>query len=316
MSSIDVIIPSYQYGHFLRECVGSVLSQHGVGVRVLILDDASTDDTPQVCKELADSDKRVSYLRHQANKGHIATYNIGLDWAQSDYLLLLSADDVLTRGALFRATTLLDRNPEMSFACGESIVTEDPSRHPYNPPEQIRCEKMGSLKWLMRFCESGMNILGSNTSTVVVRTRSQKNCGHYTKELPHTADMEMWMRLSMHGNVGMIEAKQSFYRQHHGAMHHSYPGILDIKQRNAAFDSFFTEYYRSLPDAEKFIKTAKHSIAKEALKVAQALCFLKMDTRHLEWLKFAHETAPLLYSEISRNWKLLARDSELLYRNS
>ena len=47
MSRVDVIVPCYNYGRFLRECVESVLSQP-VDVRVLIIDDASTDDTPQV----------------------------------------------------------------------------------------------------------------------------------------------------------------------------------------------------------------------------------------------------------------------------
>jgi GT2 family glycosyltransferase len=45
LSSVDVVVPSYRYGRFLRQCVESVLSQEGVDVRVLIIDDASPDDT-------------------------------------------------------------------------------------------------------------------------------------------------------------------------------------------------------------------------------------------------------------------------------
>ena len=58
MSRVDVIVPCYNYGRFLRECVESVLSQP-VEVRVLIIDDASTDDTPEVAAALAAEDANL-----------------------------------------------------------------------------------------------------------------------------------------------------------------------------------------------------------------------------------------------------------------
>ena len=51
-----------------------------VDVRVLIIDDASTDDTPEVAAALAAEDARVEFRRHAVNRGHIATYNEGLEW--------------------------------------------------------------------------------------------------------------------------------------------------------------------------------------------------------------------------------------------
>src|SRR5262249_2335677 len=75
MASVDVIVPCYNYGRFLEECVRSVLNQDGVDVKVLIIDDASSDNTPEVGRALAAADPRVEYRRHAANQGHIATYN-------------------------------------------------------------------------------------------------------------------------------------------------------------------------------------------------------------------------------------------------
>ena len=72
MASVDVFVPCYNYGRFLRECVESVLSQGGVDVRVLILDDASSDDSREVGRALAAADPRVEYRRHAVNRGHIA----------------------------------------------------------------------------------------------------------------------------------------------------------------------------------------------------------------------------------------------------
>src|SRR6516164_9433107 len=100
---IDVFIPCYNYGGFLYQSVNSVLSQVGVDVRALVIDDASPDNTAEVASALAREDSRVTVIRHSTNKGHINTYNEGIEWASADYMLLLPADDYLLPGALRRA---------------------------------------------------------------------------------------------------------------------------------------------------------------------------------------------------------------------
>ena len=123
MTSVSVIIPCYKYGHFLEEAVTSVLDdQEGVDVRVLIIDDASSDDSADVARKIAARDPRVEVIVHTANKGNIATYNEGLlEWADGDYCVLLSADDRLTPGALRRARDLLDAHPGVGFVYGHSL---------------------------------------------------------------------------------------------------------------------------------------------------------------------------------------------------
>src|SRR5947208_16134430 len=121
MSRVDVIIPSYNYGRYLPGCVHSVLGQDGVDVRVLIIDDASPDGSGDAAEELARRDDRVEVRRHSVNRGHIATYNEGLEWAAGDYLLLLSADDLLAPGALRRAARALDAHPDVGLTYGRQV---------------------------------------------------------------------------------------------------------------------------------------------------------------------------------------------------
>ena len=123
MSSVSVVIPCYNYGRYLPEAVGSVLSnQPGVDVRVLIIDDAVPDDSAQVAKEIAAADPRVELRVHTANQGGIATYNEGIiDWADGDYTVLLSADDQFTPGALTRATEFMDAHPSVGFVYGHPL---------------------------------------------------------------------------------------------------------------------------------------------------------------------------------------------------
>jgi glycosyltransferase involved in cell wall biosynthesis len=105
----------------LNSCVTSAISQEGVDVNVLIIDDCSSDNSIDICRELKSADQRISFIDHEVNRGRIATYNEGLMLASSDYLVLLSADDLLTPGALRRATDLTDRNPSVG------LVYEHPS---------------------------------------------------------------------------------------------------------------------------------------------------------------------------------------------
>ena len=63
MSTIDVVVPCYQYGRYLRDSVGSILSQEVDAIRVLIIDNASTDDTLDVARQLNHEDKRVEVVR-------------------------------------------------------------------------------------------------------------------------------------------------------------------------------------------------------------------------------------------------------------
>ena len=113
MSRVDVVMPCYNYGKFLADCVAGALDdQPGTDVRVLIIDDASQDDSAEIAHKLAAADDRIDVIVHPVNRGHIATFNEGLlDWADGDYCILISADDKLAPGALGRAADPGGRAP-------------------------------------------------------------------------------------------------------------------------------------------------------------------------------------------------------------
>ena len=75
MASIDVVIPCYNYARFLPECVGSVLSQDVGCLRVIIIDNASTDNSVSMAKQLAAMDPRVQVICHENNLGPRASFN-------------------------------------------------------------------------------------------------------------------------------------------------------------------------------------------------------------------------------------------------
>jgi glycosyltransferase involved in cell wall biosynthesis len=269
MSQVDVIIPCYNYGRYLPACLRSVLSQEGVGVRVLVIDDASPDGSGAVAEELARQDGRVEARRHAVNRGHIATYNEGLDWAAGDHALLLSADDLLLPGALLRAARALAARPEVGLAYGRQILFS--SDEPPAPPARREAGTWRALagrEFIAECCRVGGNPVP--TPTAVVRTSLWEQLGGYRKDLPHTADMELWLRFAAHADVAVIDADQALKRVHPGNMQHQYLAstLGDIPQRHAAFEALFAAYGRRVPGAPALWAEATAALADQAFWAA------------------------------------------------
>jgi glycosyltransferase involved in cell wall biosynthesis len=269
MTSVSVVIPCYNYGRFLDEAVSSVLDeQRGIDVRVLIIDDASTDDSADVAKKIAARDPRVEFTAHAVNKGHIATYNEGLlEWADSDYSAMLSADDLLTPGALRRATDLLNARPDVGFVYGYPLWFTHGA-----PLPQARTTVRGwsvwtGQWWLERRFRAGYNSITS--PEVVVRTSLQKRVGGYDARLPHTGDLEMWMRLAANADVGFVRGvDQAYHRTHGKNMMTSYTALTDLRQRRLAYEAILDHYSERLTDATGVSRIMYRKLGREALWAA------------------------------------------------
>ena len=295
MSLVEVVVPSHGYGHFLRECVGSVLSQTDVDVRVLIIDDASPDNTAEIATELARADDRVVFRRHEVNQGYLASYNEGLDWLSGDYALILDPDDLLTPGALARAAHLMNTHPEVGMTFGQPIITAAPAAHAYAPPSEFNYQILSPSEWLRIFCANGQNVV--STPTAVVRTSLQKRLGGYRLDLPHTADMELWIRFGLHAPVAYLRARQAYYRLHAKNMHKDYLGIKDAVHRKAALDAIFREQRRLIDDSESYQRMANRGLARSALRDARKAFDTGDYGECRELAAFAREVEPRLFEE-------------------
>jgi len=269
-TTVDIVIPCYRYGNFLQESVESVLSQQDVDVRILILDDASPDNTADVGGELARLHRNVEFRRHAANKGHITTYNEGIEWASAELFLLLSADDYLLPGALKRAARLMDARPGMSFVFGNAFLEfDDGARELRGPGAGLSMAETSVLPCVdfMRLMQ-GKNVVP--TPTAVVRTSAQKRVGGYCHELPHSGDMAMWLRLAAEGDVGFVNAAQAVYRMHSRNMSRSYSSsrLPDVLQRRAAIDHFLAHV--SGPDESRLRKILLEALGRDAVSQASA----------------------------------------------
>ncbi|MGD1078790.1 MAG: glycosyltransferase [Candidatus Sulfotelmatobacter sp.] len=305
MSSLDIIVPCYRYGRYLRECVTSLLTQSFRNIRVVIINDASPDRTADVASDLLRQDSRVSYIEHSKNKGHIYTYNEGIEWVSADYLLLLSADDYVLPGALQRAVTLMELHPEVGLAFGNAFEIDEQGRQTVT--NCVPCRDIDRVLSGLEFIllSGARNIVP--TPTAVVRTALQKKVGGYRAELPHAADMELWFRLAANSSVGFITVPQAVYRRHASNMSLSYAGqsyLLDFTQRKAALNCFFESCHALLPKYGQVRRRMFSSLAIDAVACASTAFNNGNSALMSELLTFALETSSS--AKFSPAWVKLA----------
>jgi len=312
MASIDVVIPCYQYGRYLRECVKSVLDQDVEHLRVLIIDNASTDGSADIARRLAAEDARVSVIAHSTNRGPHASFNEGIDWATADYFLLLFADDLLVPGALSRAISVMEANPDVSMTYGRAaaLYGDADASALHIPPQKSDWRIMDGLSFIERFCRTAVfHVPGS---ALVVRTSAQKQAGHYRPELPHSDDYDVWLRLACQGRVAETDAFQATLRIH-GTNRSTFLAEVHVRHlvhTEKAIDCFFAHDGAGLPHASALLRMARRSLSDRAYWSAVSNLARGNVRGSLALLRFALQRRPvsLLFPPLGY---LLRRDDTL-----
>jgi hypothetical protein len=96
----------------------------------------------------------------------------------------------------------------------------------------------------------------------------QKRVGGYLKSLPHSGDMEMWLRLAAEGSVGFIDVDQAVYRRHEVNMSIAYNGLAELRAREKALRVFFGNGALRLDPTRRLEHDLLHGLATEALRHA------------------------------------------------
>jgi glycosyltransferase involved in cell wall biosynthesis len=115
---------SYNHAAFLRDCLDSVFSlQGGFDYEVILVDDASTDATPEIVRSYADS--RLKYVRHAVNQGAIATGNEGFALARGEFIARIDSDDRYRPDFLLRTVPVLQQAPDVGLVYGDIAMISE-----------------------------------------------------------------------------------------------------------------------------------------------------------------------------------------------
>ena len=154
---LSIIVPVYNVAQYLRRCVDSLLTQAGVDLEVILVDDGSTDGSGALCEALAAGDDRIQVL-HKENGGLGSARNAGLELAAGDYVTFVDSDDwvepdcygaALLEMARWGADLLCGGRYDVNAATGEKTVGLCPAK-----TEMISGEEMAGRIFLWDHCDS------------------------------------------------------------------------------------------------------------------------------------------------------------------
>ena len=273
--SVGVVVPCYNYARYLSHNLNALLRQSDVDLDVVVVDDASSDSSHQVARAFADRDGRVRVICHARNRGHIASYNEGLELVRGDFVVLVSADDVLTPGSLARSARALAAHPSAGLAYGSAIQLHgdgEPEVHPIGA--RHRAALIHGEAWLARRCRRMTNTIFSPEA--MLRRSVYEQIGPYDARLPHTGDFALWLAASALSDVIQISAPAAFYRTHDSNMHdhteqlhdaRTHAMVFDLEQRKTTVEITFAN--PALPASVlRFRETALRRLAEEAFELA------------------------------------------------
>lgn len=199
---VSVIIPCYQQGRFLRECVSSLQAQSYPNWEAIIVNDGSTDNTEMLALQLVAEDTRVQYF-HKQNGGLSSARNTGLAWSRGQFIQYLDADDQIEKCKLEVHVSALQKLPEIGVVYGNSKYYTDGHFGDFRRRMQLESVEQDWIADSWRDSRSMFDkILERNifpvTSPLLRKVVAQK-VGLFNESLPALEDWEYWVRCSLSG---------------------------------------------------------------------------------------------------------------------
>lgn len=202
---VTIIIPTYNRAALLPKTINSVLNQTYNDFELLILDDASTDDTKEIIAPFL-KDKRIRFITHHQNIGIAANRNYGITHARGAYIAMLDSDDVwLDQNKLAEQVKFLDKNPACAII-GTWMIQ-------INEQDQI----LRKIKFVEEDNGIRRSLLYRNhiaQSSVLFRKDAALEAGGYDETLVTMEDHDLWLKIGAKHKLAVLPIYALGYRVH------------------------------------------------------------------------------------------------------
>jgi len=204
-SSVTVVVPAYNYARYLPAALDSALAQDYPSelLEIVVVDDGSTDETPEVLARYGDS---IRVIR-QPNGGLNAATSTGIEAARGDLITFLDADDTWPRDRVKRLVRALDANPQAPLAYGDMAIVDDNDQVRERSFARVHARRSGHLFGLL--IDSNFISAGA----MMIRA-SQRELYHPIPEFAPYQDWWIACRLASAGPIVYVDAVVNRYRQH------------------------------------------------------------------------------------------------------
>ncbi len=205
---VSFVVPCYNLGHLLPDCVHSILNQSYKNLELIIMDDCSPDATPEIAKTFKDS--RVAYFRNETNLGVCGNFNRGIELAQGEYIWIISADDRLRRNyAVEKFVALMESDPGLGFAFCPVVLLER-GQETTSPNKHGQEDRIFKGHDFFRMLQKGYCL----SASAIVRRECYHRLGMLPVDLDYGGDWYVWCLFSLYYDVGYLAEPMVNYRVH------------------------------------------------------------------------------------------------------
>jgi glycosyltransferase involved in cell wall biosynthesis len=211
---VSVLIPTYNYAHYLDETIQSVLNQTFTDFELVIVDNCSTDNTDEVIKKYL-TDSRVVYHKNETNIGLIGNWNKCLEFARATYIKFLCADDKFHPQLLEKYVGVMDHYPSVSIVgsyyeiFGQKNFCRIPPFKGLVSGQIVREDLLGIRNRL------------SNPSVVMFRKADAMKIGNFNSQLMVLTDREYYFKLLTLGDCYIMPESLCYVRDHADTQSHA-----------------------------------------------------------------------------------------------
>jgi glycosyltransferase involved in cell wall biosynthesis len=270
---VSVIVPNYNHARFLPQRLDSVFDQTFNDMEVIILDDASTDNSREVIQRYINN-SRVQVSFNEVNSGSpFAQWNRGVALAKGEFVWIAESDDVADPDLLGRLVDVLSRNPPAGLAYCQSRRIDGAGHPSILAEENLRW--LHPSRWLSDFVADGrnecrlylsrMNTI-ANASAVVFRKSVFNEVGGADESFQICGDWHLWCRMLACSDLAFVAAPLNQHRLHLGS----------VRSKTVAARSLI-ENSRVLVQTHELVKLPRW-ILREALRDLRAKCVFHLRT--------------------------------------
>jgi glycosyltransferase involved in cell wall biosynthesis len=210
---VSVIVPTYNYAHYLPRALDSLLGQQGIEPEIIVIDDGSTDETPEILKKY----KLHIVAIRQSNAGVSAARNIGIAESHGDFIGFLDPDDFYHPDKLKRQVSLLERHPEWGWTYCDCVFLDETTGEKTLFSKQYRYNSRLALEG-PRLFEA---LIPSNficPLSLLIRRDSLDKAGHFDERFAGIEDFDLVLRLAATSSALYSPEILATYMWHPGSL--------------------------------------------------------------------------------------------------
>jgi len=258
---ISIITPTYNHEKYIEECIRSVLKQDYQNWEMIIVDDASTDNTVKVIEKYEREDSRIKLIIHEENYGPyrlVDTYNEALRKSKGKYISILEGDDIMPKNKMNIQVSAFDKvEKDYILVYGNCLVVNEKLRPMayYKPPINRKIaynDPIGSALYYLLKLE-----IHINPQSVLIKKSALKKIGGFKgSDYLHLVDYPTLLHLSLVGRFYYIDETLGIWRRHLSSVTSNYDRDLSTLED---LSRYFIE----------FVKNNKRTISNLGIKFSE-----------------------------------------------